>query len=204
VAEAPPAARTATAGALARVRRVAVGSTNPVKVAAARAVLARVAPHAAVSGVATPSGVAEQPWGDDETIRGALARAAGAREALDADLGVGFEGGVVEGGDGLRSCAWAAVTHREGTSGVGGSLAMPLPPAVAALVRAGTELGAAMDLVASARGTKHDPGAVGILTAGLIDRQRAYEVILTYALAPLLAPEYWAAGGGSARAADPR
>jgi len=51
-----------------------------------------------------------------------------------------------------------------------------------------------MDRVANASGTKHGAGAVGILTAGLIDRQRAYEVLLTYALAPLLVPEYWAAG----------
>jgi inosine/xanthosine triphosphatase len=183
-----------SAGALASARRVAVGSANPVKVAAARAVLARAAPHAEVSGVAAPSGVAEQPWGDDETIRGALARAHAARAALDADLGVGFEGGVVDAAGGLRSCAWAAVVDRTGTSGVGGSLAMPLPPVVAALVRGGMELGAAMDRVANASGTKHGAGAVGILTAGLIDRQRAYEVLLTYALAPLLVPEYWAAG----------
>jgi non-canonical (house-cleaning) NTP pyrophosphatase len=43
-------------------------------------------------------------------------------------------------------------------------------------------------------GTKHAGGAVGVLTRGLVDRQRAYEVLLTYALAPLLAPEFWPAG----------
>jgi non-canonical (house-cleaning) NTP pyrophosphatase len=30
------------------------------------------------------------------------------------------------------------------------------------------------------------------LTAGLVDRQRAYEILVTYALAPFLTPEYWA------------
>lgn len=184
----PAGARGAPLGA---VRRVAVGSANPVKVAAARAVLGRVAPDAEVVGVSVPSGVAEQPWGDDETIRGARARAEGARAALDADLGVGFEGGVMDAPGGLRSCAWAAVVDRAGHAGTGGSLALPLPPSVAALVRGGVELGVAMDRVAGATGTKHGLGAVGILTRGLIDRQRAYEVILTYALAPLLAPEYW-------------
>jgi non-canonical (house-cleaning) NTP pyrophosphatase len=39
--------------------------------------------------------------------------------------------------------------------------------------------------------TKHGKGAVGILTAGLVDRQRAYEVLVSYALAPLLTPELW-------------
>jgi uncharacterized protein (DUF58 family) len=36
-------------------------------------------------------------------------------------------------------------------------------------------------------------GAVGFLTAGLVDRRRAYEVLVAYALAPFLAPEHWSA-----------
>jgi inosine/xanthosine triphosphatase len=138
--------------------------------------------------------VRDQPWGDDETIRGALTRARAALAESGAELAVGIEGGVVEGeGGALRTCAWAAVVARDGRSGVGGSLAMPLPDAVARLVRVGTELGHAMDAVSGGRDTKHGAGAVGILTAGLIDRQRAYEVILTYALAPWLAAGHWAA-----------
>jgi non-canonical (house-cleaning) NTP pyrophosphatase len=35
---------------------------------------------------------------------------------------------------------------------------------------------------------------VGILTAGLIDRQRAYEPLVTYALARWLAPEFYDSG----------
>src|SRR5690349_15008501 len=131
--------------ALPSLRRVAVGSTNVVKIAAARAVVAQLAPSAIVEGVAVPSTVRDQPWRDEETIRGARARAAAAREALDADLGVGIEGGVVEAPEGLRTCAWVAVVHRDGRAGTGGSLAMPLPPAVASLVRQGAELGDAMD-----------------------------------------------------------
>ena len=175
---------------------VAVGSTNPVKVAAARAVLARVAPTAVVRGVAVPSGVPDQPWGDDETIRGAVARARAALAALPgASLGVGFEGGVVEEGDGaVRSCAWAAVALPDGTTGVGGSLAMPLPPPVARLLREGVELGHAIDRLTGATNTKHGGGAVAELTAGLIDRQQAYEVILTYAMARVLRAELWNGG----------
>jgi inosine/xanthosine triphosphatase len=168
-------------------RTVAVGSTNPVKVGAVRAVLGRVAPDAAVEGVAVPSGVPDQPWGDDETRRGAVARARAAREALRADLGVGIEGGVVEEADGsVRTCAWAAVAAPDGRVHVGGSLAMPLPAAVAARLRAGEELGHAMDGLLGTTGTKHAGGAVGVLTAGLVDRRGAYEAILAYALAPLL------------------
>jgi inosine/xanthosine triphosphatase len=179
--------------ALGAVTLVAVGSTNRVKVAAVRAVLGAQAPGARVESVEVPSGVRDQPFGDEETIRGALARARGARVAVGADIGVGIEGGVVEGSDGsMRTCAWAAVVTADGREGVGGSLAMPLPGAVAAEIRAGRELGHAMDRLVGEHDTKRGAGAVGILTRGLIDRQRAYEVLVTYALAPLLTPELYA------------
>lgn len=187
---------------LARIRQAAVGSKNPVKVGAAHAVLVRVAPGAEVVGVDVPSGVPDQPWGDDQTREGALVRARLAlghalshgRVPADAALGVGIEGGVVDDGPrGLRTCAWAAIVDFEGRVGFGGSLAMPLPPQVASLVRQGKELGQAMDEVSRASGTKRGPGAVGILTSGLMGRQQAYEVLVVYALARFLRDDLWRA-----------
>ena len=177
---------------LASIRSIAVGSTNPVKLAAVRAVLGALAPSATIASVAVASTVPDQPFGDDETIRGAVARASAARVALSADLGVGLEGGVVEEGDGsMRTCAWAAIVDAHGRSGVGGSLAMTLPPDVASMIRDGVELGVAMDRLVGAHNTKHGRGAVGILTAGIVDRQRAYEVLVAYALAPFIAAEHY-------------
>ena len=168
--------------------RVAVGSMNPVKVGASRAVMERLGSGAAVVGIAAASGVPDQPWGDEETIRGALARARAARQATDADLGIGIEGGVVESDGGtVRTCAWAAVVSRDGREGVGGSLVLTLPPQVALLVRGGMELGLAMDTVSGSHNVKHGLGAVGILTRGLVSRQQAYETLVAYALAPFLA-----------------
>lgn len=172
-------------------RLIAIGSANPVKIAAVRAVMNSLAPEARFEGVSVPSDVPDQPFGDDETIRGARVRAARARAAVDADFGVGIEGGCVETGEGLRTCAWAVVVDRHGRHSTGGSLAMPLPEAVAKLIRNGAELGHAMDELVAMANTKHGAGAVGILTAGLIDRQKAYEILVTYALAPFLTPEYW-------------
>jgi len=172
---------------------VVVGSTNPVKIRAVRSALAKVAPAAAVDGIDVASGVPDQPWGDSETMQGAEARARAALESAgDAELAVGIEGGVVEmPGGGLRTCAWASVVSRDGRTSVGGSLAMPLPPEVAKLVREGVELGDAMDRVTGERETKRGAGAVGILTGGIIDRQRAYEVLVAYALAPFISAELW-------------
>jgi len=174
------------------LRHVAVGSANPVKVQAVREVLRFIAPEAVVAGIEVESGVASQPWGDEETIRGARTRAGAAREALATELGVGIEGGVVQLADGtLRTCAWAVVVDAQGREGVGGSLAMLLPERVAVLVRAGMELGDAMDAVTGKVDVKRMAGAVGILTSGLVDRQEAYEVIVAYALAPFVSKEMW-------------
>jgi inosine/xanthosine triphosphatase len=177
---------------LASTRSIAVGSTNPVKLGAVRVVLGAIAPSATIESVAVASTVPDQPFGDDETIRGALARAMAARQALGAELGVGIEGGVVEQPDGsMRTCAWAAIVDAHGHSGIGGSLAITLPPDVATMIRGGLELGEAMDRLVGARGTKHGRGAVGILTAGIVDRQRAYEALVAYALAPFLTRELY-------------
>lgn len=174
------------------IRRVTVGSSNPVKVAAVRAVAGRIWSEIAVQGVAVPSDVPDQPWGDEQTIAGARTRAERALAAGGSDLAIGIEGGVVLEADGsMRTCAWAVAISRDGRVGTGGSLAMPLPPRVAAAVRGGLELGRAMDDATGGRDTKRGPGAVGILTAGLIDRQRAYEVLVSYALAPWLAGTLW-------------
>jgi len=168
------------------IHQVTVGSANPVKLGAVRAVIARLAPHATVDGVSVASGVPDQPVSDAQTIEGASNRAHAARAAHDADLGVGIEGGVVETPNGMRTCAWAVVVGRDGVPHTGGSLSMPLPEAVAALIRDGVELGHAIDQLVGTTNIKHGAGAVGILTEGLVNRQEAYEALVAYAIAPLL------------------
>ncbi len=173
-------------------QRVVVGSTNPVKIGAVSAVLGRLAPTAIVFGLAARSGVPDQPWGDEQTIHGARTRARFALAESDAELAIGLEGGVVELDSGaLRTCAWAVACARDGREGVGGSMVLPLPDRVAARLRAGEELSHAIDAEAKTQGTGVGVGAVGILTAGLFDRQRAYEVLVSYALAPFLASEFY-------------
>jgi non-canonical (house-cleaning) NTP pyrophosphatase len=43
-----------------------------------------------------------------------------------------------------------------------------------------------MDRITGTRDVKRGLGAVGILTAGLVSRQQAYELLVAYALAPLI------------------
>ena len=174
--------------------RASVGSTNPVKVAATAGVLRRVYGDGVdVEPVAVESGVPVQPWGNDETLRGAINRARAARRVTGATLGVGFEGGLLEVQGHVFTCAWCAVVCEDGVVGMAGGESVLLPPSVAADVRAGAELGPSIDVLTGLHNTKQGGGAIGALTGGQLDRQSAYEHLLTLALARLLTPVYYGA-----------
>lgn len=170
--------------------KIAVGSTNPTKVAAARRAAAKVWPEGEVVAVAVPSGVGEQPLSDDETIRGAVNRARNALAALDDALfGMGVEGGVQDTSHGMFVGGWAAVVDRNGSLGIGAGGRVLLPESIARRIRAGEELGPVMDDFSGRRNIKQRAGAIGIFTAGLIERTAALEIALTYALARFITPE---------------
>lgn len=174
--------------------KVTVGSTNPVKVAATATVLRRVYGNDIdVKAAAVESGVSHQPWGNEETLRGALNRAQAAQRTSGAMLGIGFEGGLLEIQGQVFTCAWCAVVRDDGVVGIAGGECVLLPPSVAADVQAGTELGPAMDALTGLHNTKQGNGAIGALTGGRLDRQAAYEHLLTMALARLLTPAYYEA-----------
>lgn len=173
------------------IQHIAAGSTNPVKIAAVRAATARAFPAAQVVGLSVDSGVPDQPWGDAETRRGALNRARAVLAATGADLGVGLEGGMLETEMGLMTCAWCVIVDPDGRMGVGGGVHMLVPPSVARALRAGGELGPAMDQLTGRHNTKQAQGAVGILTGGLSDRQSAYQQLVAMALAPFVQAKYY-------------
>ena len=109
------------------------------------------------------------------------------------DFGLGREGGVLElesenQHPELYTSAWCAVVDRTGTLGIGGGANLMLPPSIANAVRAGEELGAVMDRFVGEVDTHHAGGAIGALTAGWLNRQQAFEQVLTLALARFLNP----------------
>lgn len=171
--------------------KIAVGSNNPVKVGAVEAIIARVWPMADVDSVPVPSGVSPMPMDDDECIRGALARAVASRNAVDADLGVGLEGGVHATDHHLFLTGWVAIVDRNGRKSVASASRLPLPEPIATAVRAGRELGPLMDEITGRQETRQAEGAIGILTQGLMTRQASFEAAVAYALAPWLRPELY-------------
>jgi inosine/xanthosine triphosphatase len=166
--------------------RIAIGSTNPVKIRAVEKVLRPLYAEVEFTSQEVPSGVPVQPIGNEETRRGALNRARAVLEATGADWGVGLEGGIIQTELGVMTTAWCVIVDLAGRTGVGGAANMLLPEAVVTRVLGGVELGEAMDEYASVDDVKRKMGAIGILTRGLIDRQGAYEYIVKLALARFL------------------
>lgn len=175
---------------------VAVGSCNPVKRRAAEEVLSRVLGQISVVEVEVPSGVPDQPFGP-EMGQGALNRAQRALESVpEATFGVGIEGGVEEGPDGVLWLAGAAaLVHRDGRRSIGYGGRLPLPTEVAVAVRAGRELGPVMDELTGVHMLKRQIGAVGYLTGEAVSRQEALEFCVANALPPFIHPELYDASG---------
>ena len=173
------------------VRTIAIGSTNRAKISAVRKVASRVWPEAVYRPTFVESGVAVMPLTDQEAAKGARQRAARAREACDADLGIGLEGSVVEMAEGMYLTGWVAIVDRQGRTGLASGARLPLPEVIAAEVRAGEELGPIIDRYAGESDTRQHQGAAGYLTRGLLPRDGAFGVAVASALAPFLWPELY-------------
>jgi inosine/xanthosine triphosphatase len=171
--------------------KIAVGSTNPVKIAAVQAVMTRAWPAVEIVSLDVPSGVSVMPFSDNECIMGARNRATAARVALDADLGVGLEGGVQPHTVGLMLVGWVVIVASDGRAGVGGSPRLPLPDSIASRILAGAELGPVMDDLLGEANIKQKGGAIGALTGGLVMRQEAFATAVAYALSPFVAPTFY-------------
>ena len=183
--------------------RVAVGSTNDVKISAVTSVFTRAFPDVQlyVCAIGVESGVPSQPTTERETQCGAVQRA---REAAaqathcfegNAKFSVGIEGGIrevqVKSRDGsvqstMECFAWTAVRCHDDRWGLSRTASVELPPVVSKLLREGKELGDAIDKTFNLRDSKRADGAVGALTRGLMNRTDYYEHALVLALVPFL------------------
>lgn len=161
---------------------VTVGSTNPVKLAAVERTLDRFDPT--VAAVPVESGVPEQPWSIDETVRGAENRARGALVEA-ADYSVGLEGGVarIDGVPGVCLIMWAAVTDGQRIER-GAGPTIRLPDRITTRLDNGEELGPIVDDVLGTENVAESDGAVGVLTDGLTDRTRALGEAVACAFGP--------------------
>jgi len=176
---------------------VSVGSENPVKVKAVTNVFRRAFPYPLEIRPVKLTNTVDQPVGLRETQECATYRAEEVRRQFqDTTFGVGLEGGVSE-PDRESNHAYlinvAAVSHESGSTGLA-SLFFPLPRSIYfKLVNSvyETELGLLIDELTGMKNTKQSGGAIAVFTNGLLQRQQAFEFLLTAALSPILTPNYF-------------
>ncbi len=171
--------------------KVAIGSTNPVKVEAVKSVFKKAFKKVDFVNLKINSSVSDQPFGDEEIIKGAITRAKKVREKTEADFGVGIEGGVKETEFGLMCSAWCVVVDKKGKLSLGGGMHYHTPKKAAVRIRNGEELGPIMDELTGRHNLKKEGGVVEIITKGLLTRTQAYTQLVKMALSKFIANEWF-------------
>lgn len=169
--------------------KIVIASKNPVKIKAVRGAFRKVFPNKKFEfvGFEVPSGVASQPIGAKETLKGAKNRALKVAKIIKADFYVGLEGGVNKKMN--RERAWMFVLDKNGKSGIASTGTFPLPKEITKLLKSGKELGEAADIVFGYKNSKQGLGAVGLLTNGIVDREKYYRQALILSLIPFTNPK---------------
>ncbi len=164
--------------------KVAVGSQNPIKIKATKSAFKKVfGSNYQVVGVSVFSGVSKMPLSFEKMVEGAKNRAQRAREELNADFGIGLEGGFENKKVGTFLSGFVAIVDKNNVWGYGqgGSLLIP-EKIVKRIKKERKELGDIMDEVRGLKNTKQQEGCVGFFTNNLISRKKAFERTIIYAL----------------------
>jgi inosine/xanthosine triphosphatase len=153
---------------------VAIGSKNPAKINAVKLAFQEIHKEVTVMPMDVDSGVSEQPFSDDETIKGAKSRAENCFKEHDVEIAIGLEGGVTETEYGLCVCNWGALVQKGKSPIIAGGARIFLPDEISNRLRAGEELGPVMDAYANKKNVRKKEGAVGIFTNGLVTRDEMF------------------------------
>lgn len=176
------------------MKTVIVASTNPVKINTALLGFSKMFSNETfgVQGVSAPSGVPDQPIGEEEILLGATNRVENVSKlSLQADYWVGIEGGLEVVDEDMLAFAWIVIKSKEGKYGKGRSPGFLLPKKVIELIKQGKELGEADDIVFGHTNSKQASGAVGILTGDVLTRTTLYEPAIILALIPFKNPDLY-------------
>lgn len=175
------------------VKTIAVGSNNPVKIQAVCRAFEKIFSNTSwkVIGVDVKSGVSNQPMSDLESIKGATNRAKNALKKINADYGVGLEGGVEKIGDKWFDCGWIVIVDKKGQEGIGSSIRMHTPDKMINMVKKGKELGEAIDIIFKQKNAKQKQGHFGLMTDNAITRAEGYRDAVISALSRFIHPELY-------------
>lgn len=172
--------------------KVVVGSKNPVKLNATRNILDKIYDDLEVTAIEAESEVPDQPFGLDQTIKGAINRAENAFSE-EYDLSVGIESGLMEIPNsitGYIDLQWCAIFDGEKIT-LGVSSGFEYPPNVIKEVLNGVEVGDVMDRVTGIEDLGQKKGAVSHLSHDMLDRTENTEQCVLTAMIPRMNDEIY-------------
>lgn len=154
----------------ASTKKIAIGSTNPVKIQAVRNALNDedflILPYSALSGISS------QPLSDEETLRGAINRAKDCLEKTDSSIAIGLEAGIDLLQDQVYLCHWGAVVDRnQNTYFTNGPLIL-LPVGYRKQLFEGKNLEDIMHHSTGIDGLGKKEGAIGVFTQNRLNREQ--------------------------------
>ena len=168
--------------------KIVVGSLNKVKVNAAKSGFNEILKDSDINfeciAYNAPSGVPDQPMGDDETLQGAKNRALFCYNKFVEDnnnnepyFACGMEGGLTDENNVMTCYAYIVLlkkVNKKFKYGISRTASFEIPQKMANLVRNGKELGDADDEIFNKINSKQNDGTVGQLSNGLINRTQYY------------------------------
>ena len=154
--------------------KVIVGSKNPTKVNAVKAVF----PEDSVIAVSVPSNVSAQPTSDRETRKGAIQRALACVRDHHADIGIGLEGGVMFLDEELYLCNWGALVTEDEKVFTASGDRIKLPDEFIAPIQKGVELSDIIDDYTTKKDVRSHEGTIGIFTNNQVTRQALFQHIM--------------------------
>lgn len=175
------------------MKKVAVGSKNPVKIEAVRIAFEKVWPNEEwlVEGLEVESGVSSQPMSDEETIKGARIRALKILQNVKADFAVGIEGGLHKVENRWFDTGWIVVIDKNEKEGVGSTIRAHVSDDIMKIVHKGIDLGDACNTVFKRKDTGITNGHYGLITKDLITRTSGYVDGVIIALSSLAHPKFF-------------
>lgn len=167
------------------MKKVIIGSKNPVKVEVARQAFEQVFPNEEFEfiGYSAISNVSDQPKSDEETLRGAYNRIDDGKEKFpDADFWVSQESGIIDDVIQMFETSYVVIASKEGVVGRAKAASFEIPKPIADSIRKGMELGPAADEMFGVSNSKQQGSIIGLLTDNLVDRTSTYLQSAIFAL----------------------
>jgi len=182
-------------GRLMRPLKIAVGSTNRVKVDAVRNIFTQAFGLVEVLSIEPNQSVGKQPR-EERTIKGSIERAKSALEKTGADFGVGVEAGLFYNSVLNRhlDIQYCAIIDSSGKMTVGHGPGFEYPPKVIRSVLEGGTVGDTMSEITEIEEIGHKMGSVGYLSDGMIDRTSLTEIAVLMALIPRIKKDLYEPG----------